>query len=432
MKYRLRLFLLQLFHYALASAFTVNTAAVSRLRPSALFLGEILTSDVMTPFNATHFDRVYGFYGHSSDDWSSEDSMEEEEEELPSIEFVSAKSVEKPSDMEVLQSADMAYPFAGMLRNSAPYIADHRQRTAVFFIPGEFVNSPDLSAVLGDICLSWMLGLKIVIIVGCQFDNNGCSLDFQNTESCRVSMEETDDATLRKVEEEAGFVRFEVERILNRHLRLHGGIGSGGSGSSDDSVLNGNVVGGNFYTARSFGVIDHVYYKNTGYPTKIFTERIEASLSNNDIVLLSTIGTSRLGDVVNVNGNHLAATVAAALKARKLVYLSSNGTVMRRKGSSKSMQEIPLNMAKSLLKRSGVHVNQAGFAAFQQESDHLDPGAVELLLHLGWSVWALDQGVNRAHIVNPGDGSLLEELFSTKLGVNTCLYNEDQAEDLDI
>ena len=37
--------------------------------------------------------------------------------------------------------------------------------------------------------------------------------------------------------------------------------------------------------------------------------------------------------------------------------------------------------------------------------------------------------VNRAHIVNPSDGSLLEELISTKLGVNTCLYNEDQAQD---
>lgn len=421
-------FLVRIFHHGHVSAFAFQPA-LTRSLSSALGVGEILTSDLMTPFNATHMDKSVfsGFHGHSSEDWSSEDDLEEEED-LPSLEFVSASSVEKPSDMEVLESTDMAYPFAGMLRNSAPYIADHSQRTAVFYIPGNFVDSPDVSALLGDVCLSWMLGLKIVIIVGCRFDNDGCTLDFQNAVECQNSLRVTDDRMLRKVEEEAGYIRFEVERILNRHLRLHGGGGSG----SDDGLLNGNVVGGNFYTARPFGVIDHVDYKNTGYPTKIYTERIENCLKENDIVLLSTIGTSRLGDIVNVNGNHLAATVAAALKARKLVYLSSYGAVLRRKGGRKTMQEIPLKLAKSLLKHYGVHVNQAGFAAFQQASNKLDAGAVELLLHLGWSAWALDQGVNRAHIINPGDGSLLEELFSTKLGVNTCLYNEDQAEDLDV
>ena len=93
------------------------------------------------------------------------------------------------------------------------------------------------------------------------------------------------------------------------------------------------------------------------------------------------------------------------------------------------MQEIPLKFAKSLVKHYSVHLKQAGFAAFQQASDSLGPGAVKLLFHLGWSAWALNQEVNRAHIVNPEDGSLLEKLFSTKMGVNTCFYNEDQAKD---
>lgn len=423
--------LLNIFHHEYVLAFTVNPSVISR--SSALAVGATLTSDLMTPFNATHIDRSHEnrFYGDSNDMWSSDDQEDDEQEDydLSSVEFVSAQSIERPSDHEVLQSADMAYPFAGMLRNSAPYIADHSQRTAVFYIPGDFMDSPGVSSLMGDICLSWMLGLKIVLIVGCRFDNDGCSLDFNNRAECCNSMRVTDDELLRKVEEEAGFVRFEVERLLNRHLRHHGGMGSS---AGEDGALNGNVVGGNFYTARPYGVIDHVDYKNTGYPTKVYTERIETSLKNDDIVVLSTIGTSRLGDVVNVNGNHLAATVAAALKARKLVYLSNSGTVLRRKGSPKTMQEIPLKFSKALLKHYGVHVNQAGFVAFKQAAEDIDPAAVELLLHLGWSTWALDQGVNRAHIVNPGDGSLLEELFSSKLGLNTCLYIEDEAEDLDV
>jgi len=398
-------------------AFTVNpTASRSATRT--------FTTDLSAPFNATH-NGGHFFAGTTK----AVAPAAFDQVLLDSLEFVSVKDVDKPSDKEVLNSAD-SYAFAGMLRNSAPYIADHSQQTSVFYIPGDQMDDTHyFSGLMGDIALAWMLGLKIVIIVGCRFDCDGCSLDFNNPAECQNSLRVTDDALLRKVEEDAGFVRFEVERILNRHLRLHGGM----SASDDDApALNGNVVGGNFYTARPFGVIDSVDYKNTGYPTKVYTERIENALKNNDIVLLSTIGASRLGDLVNVNGNHLAATVAAALKARKLVYLSNNGTVLRRKGASKPMQEIPLGMSKALLHHYGVQVNQAGFAAFEHASETTSPEAVELLLHLGWSSWALDQGVNRAHIVNPGDGSLLEELFSSKLGINTCLYVEDNADDLDI
>jgi hypothetical protein len=48
---------------------------------------------------------------------------------------------------------------------------------------------------------------------------------------------------------------------------------------------------------------------------------------------------------------------------------------------------------------------------------------------LAWAVWALQQKntVARAHIVNPSDGALLEELFtSSKNGLNTCVYHDDK------
>lgn len=426
---RLLFFLPFIFRQNEVSAFTI--LRTTKIKGSFLFVGEYLASDLTTAFNATNSISFQGY--PSSDDWFSDpkvdDDDNEDKSEISSYEFLTANRVDKPSDLEVLESADLAYPFAGMLRNSAPYIADHSHRTAVFYLPGEYMDTPNINSDLGDICLAWLLGLKIVLVVGCRYDNDGCNVDFGNEIECVNAIGVTDDDLLRKVEEEAGFIRFEIERVLNRHLKHHGGISSG---FSDQGDANGNVVGGTFYTARPFGVIDHVDYKNTGYPSKIYTERIEACLNNNDIVLLSTIGTSRLGDVVNVNGNHLAATVAAALKARKLVFLSNSGTIIREKGSPKTMQEMPLKFAKLLLKHYGVLINQAGFVAFKRKHDSLDQGAIELLLHLAWSAWALDQGVNRAHIVNPGDGSLLEELFSSKLGVNTCLYREDEAEDLDL
>jgi amino-acid N-acetyltransferase len=350
---------------------------------------------------------------------------------LESVEFVSAADVKSQLQEERADSEEegkSCYPFVRMLRQSARYIADHSQQTAVFYIPGDYVERPEFSKLMGDIALSWVLGLKIVLVVGCRFDVDCCGLGFSYPHECHNSLRVTDENLIRKIEEEAGFVRFEVERILNRHLKLHGGMMSGGS---DVPALSGNVVGGNFYTARPFGVVDGNDFKHTGYPTKIMTDRINQALKNNDIVLLSTVGTSRLGDLVNVNGNHLAASVAAALQSRKLVTLANDDAVLRRKGSIKTMQEIPLGFSKALLNYYDIKVSKVGFAAFHTAMEKLrDPKAVELLLHIGWSSWALDQGVNRAHIVNPGDGSLLEELFSSKHGVNTCLYHEENAEDL--
>jgi hypothetical protein len=35
-------------------------------------------------------------------------------------------------------------------------------------------------------------------------------------------------------------------------------------------------------------------------------------------------------------------------------------------------------------------------------------------------------GVTRAHIVNPTDGALLEELFTSKNGANTCIFHDKE------
>jgi hypothetical protein len=91
------------------------------------------------------------------------------------------------------------------------------------------------------------------------------------------------------------------------------------------------------------------------------------------------------------------------------------------------IQELPLSFAKRLTEHHDVTVHNTGFATFAGARKRLDdPGAVELLLHLSWARWALERGVVRAHVVNPGDGAILEELFTTKNGVNTCVYHDEE------
>ena len=146
---------------------------------------------------------------------------------------------------------------------------------------------------MNDIAITWLLGLKLVIVVGCrqQIEQRlrqqqqqqkataaaasaaaGDDSVEQHTHGLRV----TDGPTLRIVKEEAGYVRFEVERQLARSLRMQGGGGTEARGRNDGGSNNaaantksgyyaGNVVSGNFYSAQPFGILDGLNYQYTGF-----------------------------------------------------------------------------------------------------------------------------------------------------------------------
>jgi amino-acid N-acetyltransferase len=361
------------------------------------------------------------------------------------VEFAPSKAYYDPQDVLLKQkqqeqqqqqlssSLQNHYPFALMMQGSAPYIANHAGQTVVFHIPGELLldnTKQQADQLLNDIGLVWLLGMKIVLVVNCRHDT--CDLDYvDHPHECHNSLKVTDGDTLRAVEEEAGYLRTEVERKLNKYLRLL---------HVNSAVGDGNVVSGNFYSAQTFGQIRGQDFGYTGFCRSVNVQKIQNVINNNDICLLTTVGSSKLGDLVNTNGYHLAATVASALGAYKLVYMSNEGTLLQRKGQQRPLQDIALSFAKDLCDYHQVQVHNTGFATFEAAKQALEPGAVELLLHLAWASWALENGVERAHIVNPGDGALLEELFTSKNGANTCImqnepYNEDDddedQEDLD-
>jgi len=322
------------------------------------------------------------------------------------------------------------YPFAAMMQGSAPYIADHAGKIVVFYLPGEYLDNKEASdALLEDMALCWLLGMKLVIVTGNRYSVAGecppdsCPMEYSH--ECHNSLKVTDRATVRLVEEEAGYLRTEMERKLNRCLRAHGGT-SHSLGDPTGAPPEGNVVSGNFYTAQRFGEVRGEDFQYTGFATETHTENIQQVLASNDVVLLSTVGLSRMGDVVSVNGYHLAATVAASLEASKLIYLSNQGCLLQKKNTDHPIQELPMSLAQRITKYHQVLCHNTGFATFQKAKESLPPAAVELLLHLGWAAWAVDHGVERSHVVNPGDGALLEELFTSKNGANTCLFHDKE------
>jgi amino-acid N-acetyltransferase len=247
--------------------------------------------------------------------------------------------------------------------------------------------------------------------------------------ACHSSIRITDSQELRLIEEETGYVRIEIERQLNRCLRLHGGFVPHEPGVTPPP--NGNVVGGNFYSAMAFGQRDGVDYKNSGFPCHVQTEKIRQSLDNNDILLLTGVGMSRMGEMLSVNTEALAAFVAGEIQASKVVYFSTKGMLLRNKSTKNSVQNFQLSFATSLLDHYKIRMHKKGYASVNGQTtpdedgvmnDHgISKDNLDLLLKIGWAASALKRGVQRAHIIGPNDGDLLTELFTACDGKSTCI-----------
>ncbi|KAL7444183.1 hypothetical protein ACHAXH_007092 [Discostella pseudostelligera] len=346
-------------------------------------------------------------------------------------------------------------PFVKMFRGSASYIANHRGTTVVCHIPGELLEWEGFPGLMDDIALTWLLGMKIVLVGGCRhqidmrldndhedengdeqvtakrggdYTNNGDEEEREGKKPfggavMMSSIRVTDEDTLRVVKEEAGFVRFEIERRLAKSLRLHGGLVKG------SESLVGNVVSGNFYSAQPFGVVDGVDYCWTGFPRKIEIERIRQVHETNDIVLLTSLGVSPSGEIFNVNSEFLAATVAGALSASKIIYFNVHGTSFQNKLTEKPVQNLRVSDAKNLLAHYKMRIHPKGFALVDldhdspQQSALHTPGSMETLIKVGYSMVALEKGVKRAHILAPENGALVQELY-TRDGCGTLISRD--------
>jgi amino-acid N-acetyltransferase len=333
------------------------------------------------------------------------------------------------------ESNNSQFGFVNMFRGSANYIANHRNTIIVYHIPGELLSWEGFEDLMDDIALTWLLGMKPVIVVGCrkQIDQRFEESDDEEELSelspdgrsviqghdnvhTEASVRITDIDTLRIVKEEAGFVRFEVERLLGRSLHRHGIV-------DERAIRDGNVVSGNFYSAQPYGVIDGIDFKFTGFPRKVETEKIKQVLDAHDVVLLTSLGASPSGEMFNVSTEHLASYVAGAVGASKVVFFTTYGSAFIETENKKLVQNLRVSDARNVLKYNHVTVNNAkGFSSFEHNS-HMSEETKEAFVKLGWCVASLERGVKRAHIISPINGALLQELY-TRDGGGTLISRD--------
>ena len=284
--------------------------------------------------------------------------------------------------------------FVKWFRSATPFIHEFGERTIVIAFGGEVLTDGEMMQLAHDINVLVSLEIRVVLVHGTrpqveeQLAQHGVASRL--VDGRRV----TDDAALRCVKEANGIVRMEIEATLSTELA-----------NSPMAGADIRVASGNFITAKPFGVRDGVDYMHTGQVRKVDMEGIVRRLDDDEVVLISPIGFSPTGDIFNCTLEDVATSVAIALKAEKLIFLTET------LGATDNKQRL-LNELTALQAQEALNSVRYG----GQTED--------IRLFLPCAIRAVREGVKRAHLISRHiDGALLMELF-THHGIGTMVVLE--------
>ncbi|MFM9990227.1 MAG: amino-acid N-acetyltransferase [Burkholderiaceae bacterium] len=294
-----------------------------------------------------------------------------------------------------------AFTFVPWFRSVAPYIHMHRGKTFVVGIAGEAIAAGKLPNLAQDLALIQSMGVKIVLVHGFRPQVNEQLAAKGHTPKYAQGMRITDNIALDCAQEAAGQLRYEIEAAFSQGLP-----------NTPMAGATVRVISGNFITAKPVGIVNGVDFQHSGLVRKVDVTGIHQTLQMGSMVLLSPFGFSPTGEAFNLAMEEVATSVAIALKADKLVFVTEVPGIRVKpleleREDNPIDTELPLDSAQKLLEQ------------LPQADQPTDIG-----FYLQHCVKACQSGVERSHILPFAvDGALLLEVYMHD-GIGTMVVDE--------
>jgi amino-acid N-acetyltransferase len=298
-------------------------------------------------------------------------------------------------------SAVFNFTFVPWFRSVAPYIHMHRGKTFVVGVAGEAIAAGKLQNIAQDLALIQSMGVKVVLVHGFRPQVNEQLKAKGHPAKYSHGMRITDEVALDSAQEAAGQLRFEIEAAFSMGLPNTPMAGS-----------TVRVMSGNFLTARPVGILDGVDFQHSGMVRKVDVAGIMRTLDHGAMALISPFGFSPTGEAFNLTMEEVATSVAIALQADKLIFVTEIPGIRIQPLEPESDDnpidtELPLAAAEQLL---------ASLPNAQQPTD--------TAFYLQHCVKACKAGVDRSHIIPFAvDGSILLEVYVHD-GIGTMVVDE--------
>src|SRR5262245_42683928 len=272
------------------------------------------------------------------------------------------------------------------LRGILQYIPRFREKTFVLAIDGAIVTDENFANILLDIAVLRSLNIRVVIVHGAAAQIRSLA------EQQGVKPSNLDGAGVTDAET--------LKLALTAANRLTHEILEGLSANDLRAVCTNGII------AHPLGILHGVDHLFTGKVERVDVELFQTLLAQGIIPVVPPLGFDGDGKTYRVNSDHVAVALADALKATKLIYITTldglyhHGILIRQMLASDLDQILA------------------------QKKPDIPPDQLSKAAH---AAAACRAGVPRVHIINGRvDEGLLAEVFSNE-GIGTLIYaNEYQ------
>ena len=226
---------------------------------------------------------------------------------------------------------------AEVLTEALPYIKRYNGKTVVIKYGGNaMVNEQLKMQVMQDVVLSWLIGIKVILIHGGGPEISDLMIKLGKkskfVDGLRVTDKETVDIVQMAL---AG----KVNKSLVNLIEVAGGKAVGLSG------VVGRLIEAKLRDEK-LGFVGDISKINPGI--------LEDLLNNGYIPVISTVGCDKDGNIYNINADSAAAGIAGALGADRLILMTDIAGILQNKDDEMTLiPEVSIEKARELIK-SGV------------------------------------------------------------------------------